>query len=393
MVTPCSRLWTDINLNTNKKEVLNCCKRRQLQTPSIEEISTSNFWYERKELVDAKKYWISNSSFPTGCEACSEYHPNSHYTARNEWSEIIPDLSKDHTQQIEIGLGNKCNQTCMYCSAQYSSLWAKKLGLPAEDEDLNWKNTALDSLYEYIGKNLHDKPHITYNFIGGETFLIDDFLIIVERLSSIRQECTMNFISNLNLGPSVIQNFIDLCKKFPKISFSVQASIENKGERAEAVREGLDFSRLEYNLNWLMSEPSVQKVGFQPTMNALSVTDHEQFLTWATHIVTKHRKLEDFGKTWTMTINSVTEPKAMHPGILPKNYTSYLDKVIDFISIVPVKEKHIYITHLTNIKNQLGTRRSKEYLDNAYQWYKKQEKLHNRDYWKIFPELNDIFFK
>jgi len=400
MVTPCSRLWTDINLNPTKKEIVNCCKRQQIVRPTIEEISDIDFWSNRKELVDAKKHWMNDASFPKGCEVCASHHPNSAYNARNKWSKDTPDLSKDHTSYIEIQVGTKCNQTCMYCSHEYSSLWAKKLGMPIKEADSDWKNTALRSLYNHIEKNLSDKEFITYNFLGGETLIIDDMFDILETLSDMhekrQQRCAMSIVSNLNLGPSIIQRFIDLCDKHSHIEFILNGSIENLGERAEAVREGLDFSRFEYNMNWIMSEPAVTKVGFLPTMNALSIADHVDYLKWCLSIITKHRKLVDATKTWQVGYNYVTGPNAMHIGILPNAYTSYVDRAIELVSSVDVgqvTEKDNFLFHLKSLKGLIGTKRDDKWLENAYRWYKKQEKLHNRDYWKIFPELNDIFLK
>ena len=69
----------------------------------------------------------------------------------------------------------------------------------------------------------------------------------------------------------------------------------------------------------------------------------------------------------------------------------YLDNAINFISKFSIPRKEGYISHLNSIRNQIGSMRDEENLSNAYKWYKKQEELHNKDYWKIFPELNDIF--
>lgn len=396
MVTPCSKLWTDINLNVYAKQVINCCKRRQIETPTVEELSDPLFWTERKELVDAKQSWMNTNEFPTGCEACKKHHPNSHYNVRNKWlGEQLPDLTKDHSYNIEIALSTKCNQTCMYCNAEVSSLWAKKLGLPILEPELEWQEAALQSLYTHIENNLSDRDNINYVFMGGETFIVDEFIDVVERLASIhsnrQQRCTMQFISNLNLGPKVIQKFIDLCKKYSDIIFHLNISFENLGERAEAVREGLNFSRLEYNLKWLVSEPAVTKVGVLPTMNALSIVDHTEFLQWIYKTITMHRSINDYDKTWALSKNVITEPIAMHPGILPNNYTKHVDSTIDFINAFPIEQKYVYIDHLKSIRNQIGQLRDIGTLAKAHRWYKRQEQLHNRDYWKIFPELNDIF--
>jgi len=397
ITTPCSKLWTDINLNVNKKELVNCDQRRQIDKPSIKEISSSQFWHSRSETVDARTHWVSNNSFPKGCERCSLHHPNSLYNIYNKWFDIKPDYSKDHTNYISIQLGTKCNQTCMYCNALSSSLWAKKLGVPdlGAELDQEWQEAALDGLCKHIKENMRDKEVVKYNFLGGETLIIDNFLDIIKRFVDIhkerQQKCIMLFVSNLNVGPTIIQKFIDLSKSYSRVEFDLKVSIENIGERAEAVREGLNFSRLEDNFNWLASEPCVTRIGCLPTMNALSITDHTSFLQWVLQIITKHRKLKDAGKTWFMHTNVVSEPEAMRPGILPKHYTSYLDSTINFISKFSIPQKEEYISHLNSIRNQIGSMRDEENLSNAYKWYKKQEKMHNKDYWKIFPELNDIF--
>jgi len=396
MITPCSKLWTDINLNIHRKEVVNCCKRQQLETPTVEELSDPKFWTERKELREAKNFWIKNYNFPKGCEACSTNHPNSQYNTWNNWlGKDTPDLTKDHSYKIEIALSSKCNQTCIYCIPEVSSLWAKKLGVPILQPDSVWQEAALTSLYKHIENNTGDKESVIYTFLGGETFLIDEFLDIVEHLASIhnkrQQRCVMQFISNLNLGPSVVQKFINVCKKYPYVVHSLNASIDNIGIRAEAIREGLDFARFEHNLNWIMSEPAVTRVSLLPTMSALSITDHVQFLDWATRLIYKHRDWNSFGKTWALSINSLTEPKAMHPAILPIEYTSYIDDAVEYVMKLKLKQKHLYVKHLQDIRNQIGTRRDKQYLEKAFKWYKNQEKLHNKNYWEIFPELEDIF--
>ena len=53
MITPCSKLWTDINLNIHRKEVVNCCKRQQLETPTVEEISDPKFWTKGLSVISS----------------------------------------------------------------------------------------------------------------------------------------------------------------------------------------------------------------------------------------------------------------------------------------------------------------------------------------------------
>ena len=396
MITPCSKLWTDINLNVHRKEVVNCCKRSQVQSPTVEEISDPNFWTDRKELVDARRFWAKKLDFPKGCEACSTNHPNSSYNSWNEWlGKPTPNLKTNHVYKIEIALSSTCNQTCLYCIPEVSSLWAKKLGVPILEPDTEWRDAALKSLFTFIENNTTNKDSMLYTFLGGETFLEDGFLEIIEKLASIHQKnnqrCVMHFISNLNLGPSVLQNFINICKRYPNVVTSLGGSLENLGKRAEALREGLSFKRFEENFEWLLSENCITKVGLLPTMNALSVADHTEYLEWGISKISKYRKIQDIGKTWTMVINTAYEPKSLHPGILPSSYKKYIDDSYNFVKKIDTKFTHRYLNHLNDIKNLIGTRRDDRTLPQSYDWFLYQQKLHNKNYWEIFPELEDIF--
>lgn len=396
MVTPCSKLWTDINLNIHRKEVVNCCKRSQAKSPTVEEIADPNFWTQRGELVEARRHWAKKLDFPKGCEACSTNHPNSSYNSWNEWlNKPMPNLKQNHVYKIEIALSSKCNQTCLYCIPEVSSLWAKKLGVPILEPDPKWREAALSSLFTFIEQNVTNNDSVMYTFLGGETFLEDGFLEIIERLASIHQKnnqrCVMHFISNLNLGPSVLENFIKICKQYPNVVTSLGASLENLGERAEALREGLNFKRFEENFEWLLSEKAVTRVGLLPTMNALSVADHTEFVSWGLGKITKYRRLEDLGKTWTAVINTAYEPKALHPGILPEKFKENINDSIDFVNQYKTRLTYKYTNHLEDIKNLIATRRDEKTLKQSYDWFMYQQKLHNKNYWNIFPELKDIF--
>jgi len=407
-IKPCSVLWTDINVNVHRKEIVNCCKRNQRETPTVEDFKKQgiDFWTGRPEVKEDKEYFLTRMDFPPGCKGCALYHPDSRYSTHNRWKnkdiEFFNNLQDNHTYKIEIALSSTCNQTCMYCTPEVSSLWAKKLGLPILEPDLEWRNAMFESLYNFIEARLLDKEKVEYIFLGGETFLEPDFLDIIDKISSIhnlqRQNITIRFITNANVGPSVIQKFVDLTDKHFNIKFEVAVSIENLNHRAEAVREGLDFKRLEQNLATLLKADNIY-VGIMPSYNVFSVAELLDFHKWMLKTVTDHRSMHDFGKKWTVYMNLIYEPTYMSFGILPDNFKYYVQQTIEWVESIKdiigkqdVKDINQYILQLEQIKNLIGTKRKDiKFMQSAKQWYKEQEKIHNRNYWETFAEMELIF--
>ncbi len=89
-ISPCSRLWTDINIHVHRKEITNCCRRRQKRIPTVEDFKTlgADFWLLRPEVKQDKEHFLEARDFPIGCGECGEYHPDSRYTTHNKWVDM-----------------------------------------------------------------------------------------------------------------------------------------------------------------------------------------------------------------------------------------------------------------------------------------------------------------
>jgi len=407
----CSRMWTDINVNLNRKEIVNCCKRSQRHQPTIDEINNLglDFWTARPEIIEEKKQFVDDNVFPQGCKACSKTHPYSQWNSWNLWQNQ-PDtfynkdlIYEDKTNYIAISLSSTCNQACLYCNAEVSSLWAKKLGITPVESDQQWKDTALNSLYNYIDNRVAPyREKVKYNLLGGETFLDYSFFDVIERLSEIhtRQNTpnvTIEFISNLNIKPAVLDKFIEITKRYDNINWYLSGSIENLGKRAEASRVGLDYNLFESNLDRIIGEPSLDVIQILPTMNMLSITDHADFLRWVVSKFENTRGMDNILKTWGMTINSVTDGP-MNPSIAPISFATYLDDAKEVVQSIidntPENRKstvRYYQRHLDDIKARLGSARDDKTLGKSLMYMHQQGPLHGFDYWNIFPELDDIF--
>lgn len=364
-----------------------------------------NFWLQRPEVAEDKKHFLEVRDFPFGCRDCAKYHPNSRYATHNEWldkdEEFFETLQDEHAFKIEIALSSTCNMTCMYCTPEVSTQWAKKLGIPPLETDIEWQDAMFESLFEFIKIKLAKRKNVDYTFLGGETLLEPKFLDVIEQISKIHsqnQQVKIRFITNANVGPSTLQKFIEITKTYPHIRWEVAVSIENLGEKAEAVREGLKFDRLEENLDKLLQQPQIY-VGILPSWNALSITQLPEFHKWVINKFMKYKKLSDMGKTWTVHMNVIYEPKAMHVAILPKEYGKYVDETLEIInSIANNFDTSVgsfvnnYKLQLINLKNAMGEFRNDEIkMKELKDWYNVQQNIHNKNYYEIFPELHKVF--
>ena len=404
MLVPCSHFWTDINLNIFKKEVVNCCKRYQQNDIKISDFEKYgiDFWTKRPEVYKDKQVFLEGK-FPKGCNSCALQHPNSLYNTWNWWKDKPKDffvdlLDRDETYKIEIALSTVCNMTCLYCGPSVSSSWADVLGKNRNTVDEEWKKAALESLFNYIEQRMtKNTKRVVYTFLGGETFLDLSFWEVLDRLADIhKNEIEINFISNLSVKPKLIQRLVNLANKKPNIKWRISPSIEDLGERAEAVREGLNFKLFESNYEWILSEPAIDKVAVLPTMNLLTIHKHTEFLKWVLTKNLKSRGAKGYNKTWTVSLNRVTEPGWLDPAIMPKSSRLEIDRAITFIKneskrfTNSKKITDMYLQNLYDLRNVIGSKRNAKMIDLLISKLQTNNKLFKRDYYKIFPELKDI---
>ena len=404
MLVPCSHFWTDINLNIFKKEVVNCCKRYQQNEIKISDFEKYgiDFWTKRPEVYEDKKVFLQGK-FPKGCNSCALQHPNSLYNTWNWWKDKPKDffvdlLDRDETYKIEIALSTTCNMTCLYCGPSVSSSWADVLGKDRNTVDEEWKKAALESLFNYIEQRMtKNTKRVVYTFLGGETFLDLSFWEVLDRLADIhKNEIEINFISNLSVKPKLIQRLVNLANKKPNIKWRISPSIEDLGERAEAVREGLNFKLFESNYEWILSEPAIDKIAVLPTMNLLTIHKHTEFLKWVLTKNLKSRGAKGYNNTWTVSLNRVTEPGWLDPAIMPKSSRLEIDRALTLIKNESKRftnSKNVtdmYLGNLRDLRNIIGSKRTPKMIDLLKWKLDKNSKLFKRDYYKIVPELKDI---
>lgn len=396
----CSNMWNHIGLNVAQENITHCCKMTAVKLTKEELSSLNGELNKIPYFTDQKTKFVKTNSLPETCVKCSETWPNSVWKTWNkwqdrDWSKKDLDLliASDKTRNIDIFLSTTCNMACTYCNERYSSRWAEIKGLErTEDED--WKQLMLENLYKYIEKyhaNYIREDRMSYSFLGGEPLLNLEIFDVLQKIISLYKNSSklvhFNITTNLCVKPRVIENLLKLIEENKGFTWVITPSIDAINKRAEDIRDGLDFSLFTKNLKTLIDSKLVDSINIQPAVNCVSVKYYKELIDWLTTMFNP----QDFGESWTIRNNTVLAPLAMTVNVLPEKYKQYIDECIQSAEILKdSRSKKELIDHLEIIKQNINTKRDKETLKTVYNFFENRSKLKNKNYFEIFPELEDI---
>jgi len=399
----CSKLWTDIEIRFFDKKIGNCCKSVTFAGPTVQQIGElgSAVFLQNTEFLADKKTMTEKNILPKGCVNCSDNWPNSFWHDWNTWrgrdwssAELSSLPYQNHVQRVDIYLSNACNLSCMYCSPQYSSTWAKLKNQSQDGKDVTgeWTEQAMKAFLDYLD-TVGDR-WFEIVFIGGEPLLDPRLAGFLEKVAAKRAKfghtkTAVFIITNLSVPTPFVERYLKVVAANPGIHWVVSPSIENVGAAGMEIRDGINFQLFETNLDHLLRSPV--KICFGPTVSSLSLPEHARFLTWAHERTAAHGLT--FADTWSLSTNTVTSPIGMHPGILPLRFVKSVDDAIEtFQKLYPSGEESTrYVTYLQNLRNMIGTKRSPEVLAQVQEWYREQGRIKNKNYFEIFPLLGEIF--
>ncbi len=247
---------------------------------------------------------------PEGCNSCwvnedagrkSERMTNvTNDWAKETYSKIKNDLNSDlYPSYLELFITHACQFKCVYCFASVSSsIYGeyKKYGVMP---DYSITNMITEKVDKYI--NLKEEDNIfvqqfgrwfkgavkhvkVLRITGGEPLLSPQFFKILDQIKE-ENVFGINFIVNTNL--CINKKFIN--KMISKVSelmdlghidkFEVYTSIEAFGEHATFIREGMDLSLFESNIDLLLRKMNHPiHLGITATFNIFSLFTFDQCL-------------------------------------------------------------------------------------------------------------------
>jgi organic radical activating enzyme len=321
---------------------------------------------------------------------------------------------------VEVNFSNACNLECTYCSPQFSSTWQAQVDrhgayptiVPHNAPDHftganriipnREANPYVDAFWKWWPDLYPELKH--FRMTGGEpmmdknTYRVFDYI-----LANPRPDLHVSTTSNFSVEPALFDKYMgyvtQLCEGEKIEHFMQFVSIDTWGEQAEYIRPGLDFDRLQHNVERFLTEiPGRNSVTFIITMNNLVIPGIQKLLEWIIKLRAKHS--HDYQRIWFDT-PLLRQPQWQSLQVMPESYVWSLNQVLQWM------EKHAIVNdihefvgfkdfEINKMRRDIAWMRSKPIhlnikrnMINFYRFFVEHDHRHQTVFTKVFPEMSD----
>jgi len=335
----CLAKWNMVSLHLTNGKTHSCYHNPTHNIP-LEGLQENPGLLHNTEQKVSERQAMREGHRPSGCSYCwkiedSGHKSDRHYRADEWWnspdfdmiSQGDMELDKSITPAyVEVNFNQACNFKCMYCSPHLSTTWEdeiEKFGAYRFPDGMEHNNIpALERIGLMPIKTAQkDNPYVTafwnwwpqiyknlkiFRMTGGEplmdknTFKVLDYVI-----ENPNSDLEISITSNMSPPrQELFDKFIDRVKKIEKIQvwndeekinrhtnnhffvspackyLTLYVSFDSVGKQAEYIRTGLDFDRMEQNVNIFLKESYNSNISIINTFTILSIPKLKEFLQW-----------------------------------------------------------------------------------------------------------------
>ncbi|CAB4126016.1 4Fe4S-binding SPASM domain containing protein [uncultured Caudovirales phage] len=400
--TLCVIPWTHLNFEPNGK-VVPCCLTSyhdyfagDLNTQTIEEIWNS-------ENMKALRLQFLNGEEPKICSTCFDREKvtgeSGRYYQNKEFKDvikIIPEITKPDgtctTMELkywDFRFSNLCNFKCRSCGPRYSSAWVpdyKKLGW-GEEQDKVWNIEAVNDNTNYDFLKDQVKHVQKVYFAGGEPLLMPEHWQTLDLLvENKRFDVKLNYNTNCSTFVYGKKNALDYWRQWDNDKVEVWPSLDEIGERAELIRSGTVWTKVEENLKELIK---LDNVTVRPGMT-IGAWNVRRLPVIINHLIdigvisAKHRHQNFF-------INLLQQPTQYHVHILPDEYRQEtIAELKEFIAnhnaTYNTTIDHLFTHIIHELEQPFDLFAAKKFLWNT----EKIDGVRNEDLFKTIPEMTIV---
>jgi len=405
--TICAIPWMHLNFEPNGK-VVPCCLTSHhnyfagdLKTQSIEEIwNSDNMKSLRKQMINGER--------PKICDTCWNKEDVTGVSGRfyqnRDFPEVlkkIPDITLEDGTCTEMELkywdfrfSNLCNLKCRSCGPRYSSAWvpdAKKLGYTDQEKVWNIETVEDKTNVDFLEDQIDNVRRIY--FAGGEPLLMPEHWQILDKLvKKKRFDVKLSYNTNATTLVYGKKNVIDYWKQWELGKLEVWPSIDEIGERAELIRSGTVWSKVESNLIELAKYDNIiLRPGM--TIGAWNVRRLPEIITYLTDlgVIRRHPVIHDYINYNNFFINLLDNPKHYHVSILPDDYRNDTVKELKTFIVEYNKKYNTDISSIfTQIFHELDQPFNLEAAKKFVQVSGQVDGLRNEDIFKTIPEMQVV---
>jgi len=256
--TFCMFPWVHLNA-TPKGDIYPCCSN-DYTVPFGNTKETTLKEAFNNEQMKSLRLDMLNERPNKMCNFCYKHEESGPYSFRNyskeqlsgRFDEVVPSTLEDGTvgefkmHYFDIRFSNICNFKCRTCGSEFSSQWGAENRRydPLHPIVIHADDNKGDLLNEVLGQIEH--IDLAY-FAGGEPLITDEHYTILEEMIRMgRTDITLRYNTNASNIKYKSHDILSLWKHFKKVELS--CSVDHYGERAEWLRKGTYWGKVESNL-------------------------------------------------------------------------------------------------------------------------------------------------
>ena len=391
----CMFPWMHLNV-TPKGDIYPCCSNDYTQPfGNTKEITLKQAFNSPKmkelrlDMLNERKNKI--------CDFCYKHEEAGPHSFRNyskeqfgkRFDEVVPTTKDDGTvdefkmRYFDIRFSNICNFKCRTCGSEFSSQWGAEMQknydpkhpivIHADDN----KGNLLEEVLSHV-----EHIDLAY-FAGGEPLITDEHYTILEEMIRLgRTDIVLRYNTNASNIKYKKHDVLQLWKHFKKIELS--CSIDHYGERAEWLRHGTDWGKVESNL---LTFRELDYVVFQ--MNTVfSIFNYPTIGEFYQYLKDKNIvRRED----WYHSLYLAVHPNYYSAKSLPKELK--VDAARKALAWAEANQKDgtslsRLVTDAVNFASD--TNGWAEVKDKFLMHTGSIDRIREENFWKVFPELNKL---
>ena len=252
----------------NTDGMVQCCSISKEELGNVNKKPLEEILTTSKKLKQIRRDMLDNK-FPYNCSDCynkERHHTNTNFenisnrlyhikALKDSPFKLYKDEHQFELQQMDLRWRNTCNFACVYCDANFSSLWAQFEG--TRDK---MTNKAMDETFEFVKKNIKNLK--TIYMAGGEPLLIKENIKIIDLILEEQPDLLLRINTNLSI---LNKKLYDKVKQLKNVHWIVSA--ESTNERFNYIRWPGKYEVLIHNLKKIQELP--HKVSINMTWNVL----------------------------------------------------------------------------------------------------------------------------
>lgn len=260
----CMFPWTHLNA-TPKGDIYPCCSNDysdpmgNTRDMSLEQAFNTDYMKElRLNMLAGKETKICDFCYnhekasPYSFRTYSLEHFGKHFDESMAMTQTDGTVDEFKMRYYDIRFSNICNFKCRTCGGEFSSQWAiedKKTYKPDGPIIIHVDNEEGRVLQEVIDQV--DHIDLAY-FAGGEPLITEEHYVILEELiRKGKTDTVLRYNTNASTVKYKDKDIFELWSHFNRVE--VSCSVDSWGDRAELLRSGTDWGKVEQNLKKIRS--------------------------------------------------------------------------------------------------------------------------------------------